>query len=295
MKKDHLLGKYFHQTILVLVLISALAARAHADGKDTIQWVINDAQPFYIFEGEMKGQGFGDRIQSMIINHMEDYNHIVLTRPLKRLILEMKTEQPRCFSTWIYNTRKDISVTSTPYLFYQPHGAVLLKQTSEKLGNPRTLSFKDLLLQTDYIFGKPLGRGYGRQLDPVLKNNGQTINIFQGAGKSTEGIFRMLRAGRIDYTVEYPSTMNYYAEKLDMKESLVFIPFTENQDSILLAAVACSNTQWGETIIKDINKVIIKIRELPEYKRIIQDWFIIKGLEDEYWEIYEREVLTRLK
>lgn len=289
MKKNY---AYF---IVVLVLITALPTRLCAEMKDTVFWTINDAQPFYIVEGELQGQGFGDRIQAMIISRMKAYDHVVLTRPLKRVLLEMEVKQPRCFSTWIYNTRDDIVVTSAPYLYYQPHGVVLLKETSKKLGNPKTLTFSDLLQKTDYIFGKPLGRGYGKQLDPVLRQYASTSNIFLGAGKSTEGIFRMLQAGRIDYTIEYPYTMDYYADKLGMQDSLDFIPLKENQNSILLAAVACTKTAWGKSVIKDINSVIVQIRELPEYKQIIQDWFIIQGKESEYWDVYQKEVLTRVE
>lgn len=293
MQKDYLLKQNYYYFIVIVVFLIVFPAKLCAEEKDTVYWTINDAQPFYIVEGELKGQGFGDRIQSMIISHMKSYNHVVLNRPLKRVLLEMESQKPRCFSTWIYNTRDDIVVTSAPYLYYQPHGVVLLKETSKKLQNPKTLAFNELLQNTDYIFGKPLGRGYGIRLDPILEQHESTANIFKGAGKSTEGIFRMLQAGRIHYTIEYPYTMEYYADKLDLQDSLDFIPLVENQKSILLGAVACTKTSWGKSVIKDMNKVIVQIRELPEYKKIIQDWFVLQGRENEYWEVYQQEVISR--
>lgn len=273
------------------MFLTALPASLYAEEKETLFWAINDAQPFYIVEGRQKGQGFGDRIQSMIISRMGDYNHVILRRPLKRVLLEMETKEPRCFSTWIYKTRADIAVTSAPYLYYQPHGVVLLKETLVKLGNPRILSLRILLQKTKYVFGKPLGRGYGQLLDSILNKYEDITTISQGAGKTTEGIFKMLQAGRIDYTIEYPYTLYYYAHKLGMEDSLVFVPLAENQNSRLLGAVACTKTEWGKAVIKDINKAIGQIRELPEYKKILQDWFITQGKENEYWEIYQKEVL----
>ena len=289
------MANYYYSFIGFLILLILSPTNLYAEEKETIFWAVNDAQPFYITEGKLKGQGFGDRIQAMIINRMADYHHVVLSRPLKRVLQEMKNEEPRCFSTWIYKTRADIVVTSAPYLYYQPHGVVLLKDTLKKLGNPQTLSFNKLLQKTEYIFGKPLGRGYGTLLDPILKKYENAKHISRGAGRSIEGIFKMLQAERVDYTIEYPHTMHYYANKLDMKDALVFIPLAENYDSGLLGAVACTKTDWGKTVIKDINQAIGQIRELPEYKKILRDWFIIKTKEKEYWEIYQNEVLPHLE
>lgn len=295
MKRWVILANNYTYIIGFLIFFTVLPSSAYAEKKETIFWAVNDAQPFYITQGERKGQGFGDRIQTMIISRMSDYHHVILNRPLKRALQEMKNDEPRCFSTWIYKTRADIVVTSAPYLYYQPHGVVLLKETQEKLSNPDTLSFDKLLQAKEYTFGKPLGRGYGEQLDPILEKHKGAKHISRGAGRSTEGIFKMLQAGRIDYTIEYPHTMHYYADKLGMKDTLIFIPIEENRHSGLLGAVACTKTNWGQAVIKDINQAIGQIRELPEYKKILHDWFIIQGKEEAYWEIYQKEVLPHLE
>lgn len=295
MNKPVIFPSIYACIIGLLILLAVFSKHVHAVEKETIYWAINDAQPFYITEGKRKGQGFGDRIQAMIISRMVNYNHVILNRPLKRVLQEMKNEAPRCFSTWIYKTRADIVVTSAPYLYYQPHGVVLLKETQERLGSPETLSFDKLLRAKEYTFGKPLGRGYGEQLDPILENHKGAKHITRGAGRSTEGIFKMLQAGRIDYTIEYPHTMHYYADKLGMKGALIFIPIEENRHAGLLGAVACTKTGWGKNVINDINQAISQIRELPAYKKILHDWFVIQGKEEAYWETHQKEVLQHVE
>lgn len=282
----------FSVVAVLFLLQNLLSSNVYAQSRSTILWATNDAPPFYITSGQQKHEGFGDLIQKLIIDHMPDYEHRYETLPLKRVLTLMENRQPVCFSTWIYKTRPDLVHTSIPYLYYYPHGVVVTKKTYEKLGSPKILSLDELLNRPDIVFGQPLGRGYGEQLDPIVKRYQDEKNIYVRSGEdSTQGIFKMLQLGRIDYTIEYPYTMLYFSRELKMQDQLTFVPLKENRDIGLLGAIACTNTDWGLDVLKGINRAIIEIRNLREHKEILKRWVVIEGQEDDYWQIYEKQVI----
>ncbi len=256
-----------------------------------LSWAVNNAPPFYIVHGERQGGGFGDRIQEMLIERLPGYQHEIKRRPLNRVVHKMNAGENWCFTTWIHGTRRDIVYTSIPYLYYYPQGLVLKKSLYRQLGSPEVLSLEALLMDSRWVFGKPLGRGYGEKLDPILEKAKSQHNFYvRSSIDSTEGIFKMLNAGRIDYTLEYSYTMNYYKEELGL-DSLVFVPLEENRGEAVLGAVAVTRNSWGEGVVKEINQAIREVRRLPEYRDILRDWMLIQGREADYWKKYRRYVL----
>jgi hypothetical protein len=45
-------------------------------------------------------------------------------------------------------------------------------------------------------------------------------------------------------------------------------------------------------VIEDINKVLLEVRSSPQYRNIIQEWAVPPEKGDEYWKIYESEILN---
>lgn len=275
----------------LFMLLLGLFSGSKADESKRIIWAVNDAPPFYIVKGSNKGLGFGDRIQNLVIKLMPDHQHTVIQRPLKRVVLELKVAQPRCFSTWIYGSRKDISVTSAPYLHYQPQGLVVTKNTYLELGEPKSISLDTLLSNKEYIYGKPLGRGYGKPLSTIIEKHEATGRIREYTARSTGETFKLLHAGRIDYAIEYPFIMNYFELKMDLENQFHFIPLKENMSSILLGSIACTKSKWGRETIKDINIAIKKMRKSDDFNEILTDWFVNESNKLEYWNLHTDKVL----
>lgn len=276
----------------VFLLATTVASAETKASQGAILWAVNNAQPFYILEGENQGQGFGDRIQQLIIEALPQYEHTIQRIPLRRVVRSMEHGSPLCFSTWIYGTRPDISISSAPYLHYHEHGLVMLSSTYERLGRPEQLSLNRLLQDSDLTLGQPQGRGYGTRLDPILDQYEQTAPIIRSSGPSTESIFKMLQFGRVFYTIEYPYTMRYYEQALNLQGQLVFVPIKENRGSIVLGAVACTRSEWGRRVIEDINRAIRSIRITESHRDILRDWLLYPESERSYWQFYDSNVLT---
>ncbi|NQZ33373.1 MAG: TIGR02285 family protein [Oceanospirillaceae bacterium] len=255
-----------------------------------ILWVINDAPPFYILNGKLKKQGFGDLVQKAIINQLPQYNHSHKIIPLKRVLLLLKAKKPLCFSTWIHDTRADLVTTSIPYLVYEPHGIIIDKEQLKK--TQQSLSLKALLKNKTLTFGIPAGRGFGERLDGLINDAKGYANIYRRAGQdSTEGIFKMLASKRIDFILEYSYTFKYFKNSLNLHDNLSFVPLSEQVQDPPLGAIACTNTPWGEQRINDINMAIKSIRKTEQFRKILTKWFVFDNNKSSYWQIFNSLVV----
>jgi hypothetical protein len=57
-------------------------------------------------------------------------------------------------------------------------------------------------------------------------------------------------------------------------------------------AIRCPDTPWGRHMIGEINRILLKIRPLPEYRHIIEEWAVPTGQGAAYWKVYEEQVLN---
>jgi hypothetical protein len=64
------------------------------------------------------------------------------------------------------------------------------------------------------------------------------------------------------------------------------------ETSINMFAFLCSPTEEGRQVIEEINAILKTERDTPEY-RAIMEWFVEpKEREEEYWKLYEEQLLT---
>lgn len=286
-----LLSIIFFIIIVCIILSNAL----YAEPKDIITWAVNDAPPFYIKKGPNKGKGFGDLTQKLIIELMTEYDHKIVPCTLKRVMWDFKEKKEICFSTWIHNSTPELVYTSAPNIYYFPLGIITLKKTRPQF-NGNVVSLDKVMQNKKLVFGQPQGRGYGKKLDTIVeKYRGNENFMVRGAADSTTGIMNMILRGRVDYTFDYPYVMSIFEKEFDKQGQFAFIPIKENQGVGVIGAISCSRSDWGKRVIGDMNKAIIKARTLPRHRKILNEWLIPEGREQEYWALYEEEVLTVFK
>ncbi len=274
--------------IYLLLIINTLIATQ----KETITWLVNDAPPFYILNGSLKDGGIGDMTQKLIINDLKQYNHEIKKTTLKRAMKDFKYNKKVCFSTWIYNSTPDLVITSNPNIYYPPLG-IITTSKNKKLLKEKVLSLDKLLQNKKFVFGKAKGRGYGEPLDSIVNKykNQKNFKIRNSSTHSTKGIFEMIKRERIDYTIDYYSSLVYsQLGKINRGDKLVFIPILETKNEGVLGSIACSKTPWGEKVISDINISIDKIKYKNQYMQILNEWLVPIDDKGAYWEKYERKI-----
>ena len=277
-----------------LLVISVLPAWvvAEREKEDSITWFILDLPPFFITKGSDKEKGLADQIQKMVSERLDGYRFSNKVANASRIAKELKEDQCVCFAGEFYGNPGFL--TSVPTILLLPHNIIVRKKDLHLYGNENYVSLKRLLQNKNLILGTASDRLYGPELDIVLKKHTKGKNVYHRSGKDTlDGLLGMLIKGRVDYLIEYPVSIAYAAKRLGVLDKLATITIEENVDAPpIRGAIRCPDTEWGRKIINDINKILLKIRALSEYRKIIKDWAVPPGKEGEYWKIYKEQVLN---
>ena len=283
----------FKHVVSALALISSFAAIAEPRAAtEKLNWVKNDAPPFYITgaggqEGSTDEQGFGDRIQALIERALNNYQHETLRVPLSRLSSSWKAYNPLCFATMIHEAPlSDDYLLSVPNAMYLPHGIITTNEFAESLPilDDGSVSLESIIREQKISMGHISGRTYGEKLDRMLRLYRHNIEINARAGSTeTQGILTMLTEGRFDFIIDYEFVLNHYVDSAEQTEQLRFLPINETRGNFILGAVGCTNSEEGQKAIQSINKAMPGIVHSRPYRRAVAAWLVPVGDEAHYW------------
>ena len=277
--------------LALLLLLSSFQLPAGAEEPETITWLVLDLPPLFITKGPDAGNGIADRIQKMIIKGLKGRHCETRVANASRIAKELNQDSKVCFAGEFYGN--PAFLTSIPTIVLPPHNLIVLKENAHLFGDGKEVSLRNLLQDRKLIFGTAENRLYGPGLDAILREYAGSKNIYARGGKDTlEGLLGMLMKERVHYLIEYPVSIRYTAKKMGMWERLTVIPIKENAGAPpIRGAVRCPDTLWGRRLITEINEVLRKIRPTPEYRKIVDDWIVAPGNEEDYREIYKNQVL----
>ncbi len=266
-----------------------------AEEPETITWLVLDLPPLFITGGPDRGEGIADRVQKMISKALPGRRFETRVANAARISKELAENTDVCFAGEFYGN-PDFP-TSIPTFALPPHQLIVLKEDAHLFSDGEAVSLKKLLDNRKLIFGTAKDRLYGPELDEVLRQYAGSENIYARSGKDTlEGLLGMLKKKRVHYLIEYPPSIRYAAEKAKIRDKLTVIPIEENANApFIRGAVRCSDTPWGRQLTAEINEILKRIRSTPEYRRIIEDWIITPGNEEDYWKAYDDQVLKVTK
>ncbi|GAA0339714.1 hypothetical protein GCM10009092_00230 [Bowmanella denitrificans] len=253
-------------------------------------WAINDAPPFHIHSGKYQGQGFCD----VLVNQMQKYipgQHELLNLPPARIAKLREQGAPLCFPCMI--KRQDTSSTrySDATLYYQPHKIItnpsIAASMQTEFGLPVPLT--QLLQDQRFSFGRPLGRQYGAQLQPVIDQYADQSKVHtQLSGpQPTMTALRLVANGKLDYSLDYRVIGRHF--ELTEHGELTYLDIQENQNNPIIGAVGCSNSEWGKESIARINQALPLVLRSEAYLRNLDFWFAADN--QDFWHRYRHQVL----
>lgn len=283
----------------LLSLLFCITAAADTPARELI-WAQNNAPPFFITEGPDRGQGFGDPLQRMLEEELPDFHHITRQMPLRRLNQFWKQGANYCFATMIHQQLKPDAtyLLSIPNVFYRPHGVIATRDNSRVHGIKTRHPEHHPVYSLSYFFQEPhirfglmSNRTFGPKIDPLLNAHKDKLEIYDRSdADGLQGLFDMLKIGRVDYLIDYPFVFRYYDRQEAYRDRFQFIPLQENRDDGVWGAVGCSKNRWGEERITAINAAIRRLVERPDYRELAVKWHAAEGEEHSYWEQLRRKV-----
>ncbi|QRE76561.1 transporter substrate-binding domain-containing protein [Methylobacterium aquaticum] len=211
-----------------LVVALALAGPARAEGKQ-ITWTASNSPPFMMTEGEERNTGIFDRIRRLLSERMTGYTHSTLVVPFPRILASLKSGEEWCFVGGVKTPeREGFAVFSRPVAMFNPLRIVVRAADRARFAALGELSLRDLLTDHRSLRTSVLrNRAIAPAVDALFRQHppGQIHSEFGEA-------FRMLLNDRLDYLVEYSSSMIYFARQLGQPGAFVGLPFAEGPETV---------------------------------------------------------------
>lgn len=285
--------RYF--SILILLFSVTCLLPSVAWTKDSISWMESETPPFFIHEGVLKGQGYVERINNILIENLPEYSHTRIQANLSRQYQQWKQGEKACSpSKYKTDERKKFVYFSIPSTFSLPSVLIIKKNTFSAFGGSKTVNLASTLQSNKFVIGRIKNRSFGAEFDNTLDNYGNDKNIFVYEGPDLlRGLFKMLMAGRIDAIPGSPEESIYLAEVLGIRDQIMILNIEENQGdrNAYLGYVACSKNEWGKTAIDKINHVLLEQRGTEIYRAAYERWLDPSSIEG-YRKLYKQRFLT---
>lgn len=254
----------------ILLFLVARWAVAGESSLKTIQWAINDAPPFHVIEGPYQGLGICDVLIDAIHRALPEVRKSVWVMPQPRISAALDDRISLCFPCMIFKGAHDQKAYfSLPSHIYLPHQLITTQAKAQEIKNfySAPLFFEKLLADQRFRFGYPAGRRYG-SLQPLLEKYPAAL-ARPGSGGAI-AIMQMIKANRLDYTLDYPVVANYFQHT--GQGELAQIMLQENEGQHVAGAVGCARTDWGLSVLTEINKVMPVVRQDPAFIRVLELW-----------------------
>jgi uncharacterized protein (TIGR02285 family) len=265
-------------------LIAAIAQAAPPVGTvGTIRWVAQDVPPHFSFvQGHPPrsiaelGHGEVDGFMRVLLSRMPQYRHEFVEASTARYEALSRSGETLCSTLhvrtparteWLY-----FSHLYPPLVSREIH-VIVRRDTLPRLAQPRTedgrLVLADLLKRPGLQLLLARDRAFGAQIDNLLAQ--QAVPRLAVGAQLSHQLLDMLRAGRMDYTLEYPTVVKDYLQRVGDPGALVALPVAEGL-STLLATVSCSRTPEGRRQIEAIDAAVRSLAREPDRAAWVRQW-----------------------
>ncbi|MEO3715198.1 hypothetical protein [Roseateles flavus] len=258
------------------------AARA-AEPLPTLHWLVQDVPPHfsYMRPGQVPqtvediGQGELDGFLRILVRRMPQYRHVLVEMPFTRFELQARQGQTLCSVLHVKTPERLgwlwFSHLYPPLFSRQLHVVVhkdrLAQFETAVTGQP--LQLADLLQRQDLVGLLPRDRAFGPRIDALLKQAGDGAPRTVVPNRNMH-LLHMLRARRMDFTLEYPSVVDEFL-RLNGGDDLVKLPLAEGR-STQLATVACTRSAEGRQQIEAIDAAVRRLAQEKDRDAWLRSW-----------------------
>lgn len=259
------------------------AGAAQAAPAETIRWVAQDVPPHFSFvQGRPPrsiaelGHGEVDGFMRVLLKRMPEFRHEFVEASTARYEAESRRGATLCSTLhvrtpermqWLY-----FSHLYPPLISREIHVIVRRDRLAElSQGRPGDgrLVLAELLQRQDLRLLLARDRAFGVQIDSLLAR--QVVPRLAVGAQLSSQLLDMLRAGRMDYTLEYPTVVKDYLQRVGDPDALVALPVAEGL-STLLATVSCSRTPAGKRHIEAIDAAVRRLAREPNREAWVRQW-----------------------
>lgn len=260
-----------------------VSAAQAAPPADTIRWVAQDVPPHFSFiQGRPPGsvaelgRGEVDGFMRVLLARLPGYRHEFVEASTARYEAESRRGLTLCSTLhvrtperlrWLYFSHLYPPLASREIHVIVPR-KLMAELASERPESGRLL-LSQLLQRRDLHLLVARDRAFGMQIDRLLSRH--TVPRLAVGARFSDQLLDMLRAGRMDYTLEYPAVVQDYLARVGDPGALVALPVAEGL-STLLATVSCSRTPQGLQQIQAIDAAVRELARDPDREAWVREW-----------------------
>ncbi|MDR7335210.1 hypothetical protein [Roseateles asaccharophilus] len=259
-------------------LLMAAAVQA-----DTIRWVAQDVPPHFSFvDGRAPrgpaelANGEVDGFLRVLLPRMARHRHEFVEASTARYEAASRGGETLCSALHVRTARRMEWLYFShlyPSLASREIHVIVRRDFVDALaqGRPqdRRLTLVELLKRSELRVLLANDRSFGPQIDGMLARH-VVPRLAVGAQLSNQ-LLDMLRAGRMDYTLEYPAVVSDYLKRAGDPDALVALPLAEGFTT-QLATVSCSRTPEGKRHIEAIDAAVRQLAREPDRDAWVRDW-----------------------
>lgn len=222
-------------------------------------------------------------IENLVIQQLTQYDIQIERVTAPRINRVLSTNNNACVANRVDTPeRRKYSLFSDPQSFYLTHKLYRFNQQSalpDKLfntkGEIKSLPSVFTTLPTQ-IIGIAQDVSFGDFFDQQIQQIQPTNIYYRGGNQRVVALASMLYKSRIDFVLALPVdiTPDEAQKHLLEQYSIAGAP------PYLIAHFNCSNSQLGQVIINDINKILAKVYQTKDYYQAHKKWFSDKQLTD---------------
>ncbi len=250
-------------TRLLVLVLCALPATGQA--RDTLTWLLRDMAPVTIFSGPDQGQGAIDRLMPILIEHMPEYDHVLMRVNRARGLQMLSEPNFTCDPTllWTAERARKIIFSIPTYAVFS--NGLIVRKDDLALFTPfianRHVDLQALLASRTVKLGVVAGRSYGPVIDTILQQTlPDELNLHYG-NDAIGSLLQMQRLGRLQAMISYWPEAHYQARQQGIRDNeLVFLP-VKDTPRYQFTHIGCSDTEKGRQAMTIINREMRVLRE----------------------------------
>ncbi|MCY4755828.1 hypothetical protein [Pelomonas aquatica] len=272
------------RSALALAALMTVVVAAHAAPPvDTIRWVAQDVPPHFSFvQGRAPrtvaelGGGEVDGFMRVLLARMPGFHHEFVEASTTRYEAESRRGETLCSALhvrtparagWLYFSHLYPALASREIHVIVRRGA--LAQLGQGRLQDGRIVLADLLGRPDLSLLLARDRAFGAQIDNLLAQH--VVPRLAVGAQHSHRLLDMLRAGRMDYTLEYPAVAADYLRRVGEPDALVALPVVEGL-STLLSYVSCSRTPRGRRQIEAVDAAVRALAREPDRAAWVRQW-----------------------
>lgn len=259
----------------VILLICTLVMTGTAAARDSVEWVTEHFEPYYIANGTLAGKGIADRINHALMKELPDYDHRIAYRPILRITAGLKAGDQAVVTSYLKNPAdQEFAQYSITSLVVPPLELTLRhSEWMSKWGGAEKISIK-ALLSRGMTIGIAQRRYYGDDLMPILNAElkAKQSRVHSTYASHYRSLADMVARKRIDATIGYAAELKFYDMTSETREPLVSVPIVENPH-ILYAYVVMPKGDYGDKLKVAVDAALRRIRTTDAYQDIMFEWF----------------------